>query len=446
MISISYNDRNPKKPVDLEKYTDIPSDRDTIAKLLKELNEPDPVNEKQDKTICFTGRRPKDLCGYDWMSYKSFGKSLIDHLEKAYQNGYKNFISGGAQGFDQIAFWAVNALKKRHEDIRNIVYIPFEGQDSSWAETGPFSRKEYERMLSVADEVKLLVPRQDVKPPLVSYYLLNRNKAMVNDSDLIVALYPDDSYKTASGGTAHCMRYALEQGKNIHEIQYHIGRKELVFDKVIMIRSGEEKKAMPPKEIPKKKDPLNLEFLKDKNIICFDTETTGLSKKDEILQLTITAFKNGEPEVIYSGYFKPDHHYSWPEAMEVHHITPAMLKDKPYIKDCISDFKDIFEKADIIAGYNVKFDIRLLEQSIGEGVINIPDDKVFDVCSYFKKAEPKVGHKLIEAMQFYCPEKVSWFENNAHDASADSLATLYVLKAQAEKEGVDLFADTEKTR
>lgn len=58
------------------------------------------------KTICFTGRRPKDLFGYyNYDAYKEIQDVLSPILEAHYTtNGVRNFISGGAQGFDQLAF------------------------------------------------------------------------------------------------------------------------------------------------------------------------------------------------------------------------------------------------------------------------------------------------------------------------------------------------------
>ena len=66
--------------------------------------------------------------------------------------GIKNYITGGAQGFDQLAFWAVNSLKKEY-DIQNIVYIPFQGQERLWKKTGMFGQKDYQKMLALADQV-----------------------------------------------------------------------------------------------------------------------------------------------------------------------------------------------------------------------------------------------------------------------------------------------------
>ena len=91
------------------------------------------------KAMCFTGRRPKDLYGYNHDAYIPMVNAIKSCLRKHISQGYTKFISGGAQGFDQLSFWAVNALKREGYDIKNIVYVPFKGQEKAWKETGLFS-------------------------------------------------------------------------------------------------------------------------------------------------------------------------------------------------------------------------------------------------------------------------------------------------------------------
>ena len=65
-----------------------------------------------EKTICFTGKRPRDLYGYD------FNDSYMKLIQKLYswmmdvcmKENVQTSITGGAQGFDQIAFWACTAV------------------------------------------------------------------------------------------------------------------------------------------------------------------------------------------------------------------------------------------------------------------------------------------------------------------------------------------------
>ena len=94
------------------------------------------------KSMCATGRRPKDLHGYDHDKYIPMVEATKECLREHIRNGYTRFVSGGAQGFDQIFFWAVNALKREGYNIKNVVYVPFRGQERAWKATGLFSQAE----------------------------------------------------------------------------------------------------------------------------------------------------------------------------------------------------------------------------------------------------------------------------------------------------------------
>lgn len=189
----------------------------------------------QGKTLCFTGQRPKDLCPtapdkYSARPYKKFVNDLTLYLDDMYKAGYRNFISGGAQGFDQLAFWAVAKLKKAHPDVQNIAYLPFKGQEGAWVDdTGLFTPTNYRKMLKLADKVVWTSEHQGIQVDTQTGYGINqalnmRNHAMVDDSDIVVALYRDprgvDMTKKSGSGTNNCMRYAMERGVPIYQIVY----------------------------------------------------------------------------------------------------------------------------------------------------------------------------------------------------------------------------------
>lgn len=172
-------------------------------------------------TVCFTGPRAKKLVGFsshkNYMQVVNAVTMLCDDL---YKFGIRRFISGGAQGFDQLAFWGVNNFKKTHPDVKNIVYVPFEGQDRLWMSTGIFSRKEYNQMIEHADEVKIINKFDETK---VGKLLNERNIAMVNDSDAVIALFNIKDLETAThSGTANCIRYADSKNKPVVYIEYDV--------------------------------------------------------------------------------------------------------------------------------------------------------------------------------------------------------------------------------
>lgn len=176
------------------------------------------------KTLCFTGRRPKALLGgmaYSELARPAYGKivgKVLELLVRLYDgNGYRTFISGGAQGFDQLAFRAVEELKKTRCGIKNLVYAPCRGQESRWSEDGPFGKAEYRRMLDAADGVRFI--HGTYTGPKV---LFDRNAAMLDDSDLVIGFYPDASWTVPGtrGGTAGCLADARRRGRRIIQIMH----------------------------------------------------------------------------------------------------------------------------------------------------------------------------------------------------------------------------------
>ena len=102
----------------------------------------------ENKTLCFTGKRPKDLFGYnDRESYEKLRDNVADMIIYLYTQGYKKYITGGAQGFDQVCFDAVEKLKEIHPEVENIIFAPCHNQDSKWSEKGLFSKEEYKERL-----------------------------------------------------------------------------------------------------------------------------------------------------------------------------------------------------------------------------------------------------------------------------------------------------------
>ena len=181
------------------------------------------------ETVCFTGHRANKLCGYDINKYTDFVDQLVIALEDyTLDHNITNFITGGAQGFDQLAYWAVNILKRKRPylKIQNIVCIPFKGQESKWADTGLFSKTDYNNMLSCAD--KIIICNKEITNkngyPLIVNALMERNKLMVDSSSRVIALCSESENETnnISGGTGNCVRYAKLQYRPIDKCVYKI--------------------------------------------------------------------------------------------------------------------------------------------------------------------------------------------------------------------------------
>ena len=176
--------------------------------------------------VSFTGHRPDKLnCGYSITNERvvAYSDMLMSTLRDLIENkGARTFISGGAIGWDQIAFWTVQRLKNEYGDqfLRNIVSIPFKNQPIKWRNDELITW--YNKMLQRADEVIYVDELQDYQGnPYVQtgHYSAQkmqlRNQHMVDASRCLVACWNGDR----SGGTANCVKYAESQGKRIIRLE-----------------------------------------------------------------------------------------------------------------------------------------------------------------------------------------------------------------------------------
>ena len=173
----------------------------------------------------------------------------------------------------------------------------------------------------------------------------------------------------------------------------------------------------------------NLKLKLDRDLVFFDIESTGLNVlKDRIVQIAlIKLYANDSPQQELEFLINPGIPIS-AEAMEVHGITPDMIRDKPHFKEVAQSIFDFIGDADL-AGYNSdRFDIPMLCEELARCELDLDIDirKVIDVQKIFYKMEPRT---LKAALRLYCNEDLE----DAHDALADVRATIKVLKGQITK-------------
>lgn len=95
-------------------------------------------------------------------------------------------------------------------------------------------------------------------------------------------------------------------------------------------------------------------------IYFFDTETTGNTSDDRIVQLAIK--ERGNPTPLINELFKPPMPIPF-EASAVHHISNKMIANKPLFKESprYQEIKDLFESPDtIVVAHNSAFDVAML--------------------------------------------------------------------------------------
>ncbi len=158
-----------------------------------------PLLPDRDRTVCFTGHRhlPKDT--------QPMQQTLRLVLEKLYQQGYRDFVTGMALGFDQVAAWQVIQLRREHPDVRLIAAIPCPDQAHPWT-----SRQvdTYERILYVCDRITVLSDR---------YYdgcMHARNRFMVDHAGKCIAYMVSPT----RSGTWSTIRYAVREQVDVLNI------------------------------------------------------------------------------------------------------------------------------------------------------------------------------------------------------------------------------------
>lgn len=148
-----------------------------------------------------------------------------------------------------------------------------------------------------------------------------------------------------------------------------------------------------------------------KNIVFFDTETTGNTDKDFLCQI---AYKNGEEK--FEALYKPENKIP-PEASAVHHITNKMVADKPSFKESADyeKIKTLFENENTIAvAHNALFDIAMFKK---EGI----EIKNFICTLRTARAldpEEKIERYNLQYLRYLLEIEV---EAQAHDALGDVL-------------------------
>ena len=162
----------------------------------------------KEKTVCFTGKRASLLpWKYDETDARciKLKQALCDQIESAINEGYTHFISGMAQGIDLYACEQVLQLRKKYRHITLEAAIPYKGQADRWPRE--LRKRYYDEILPNCDAVHY------VGDHYTSYCMLERNRYMVDKSNLLIA-----AYGYLGGGTKYTVEYAQRRGIQVQSL------------------------------------------------------------------------------------------------------------------------------------------------------------------------------------------------------------------------------------
>lgn len=157
----------------------------------------------REQTCCVTGHRklPKS-------KIESIVKRLDHEIENLIDQGVRDFISGGALGFDQIAASMIVAKKEMGRDVRLIFALPCRKQGECWSDGQTML---YRSLLTEADEVIY------VSEDYFDGCMEKRNRYIVERSRYCIC-----GLMYSRSGTGQTVRFANEQGLRVINVAKQI--------------------------------------------------------------------------------------------------------------------------------------------------------------------------------------------------------------------------------
>ncbi len=154
----------------------------------------------------------------------------------------------------------------------------------------------------------------------------------------------------------------------------------------------------------------------------FDCETTGTDRAvDQVIELCVQfGLEDDATNKIWR--IKPAVPIH-PGAQAVHGITMADLEGCPAFGELADEIAAVFAEADVIVGYNLIFDIEMLQAElarVGKPILDVTGKKIVDAFRLWQQCEPR---SLQHAHQRFVGNEFA----AAHSASADVAATGRVL-------------------
>ena len=165
--------------------------------------------------------------------------------------------------------------------------------------------------------------------------------------------------------------------------------------------------------------------------ILFDTETTGNQENDRIIQLGAMIVHSKDNIEVYDELCSTEIPISI-EAMEVHNITPDIIKNKPSYKELAftKKLEELNKKENYLIAHNISFDLGMLEK---EGFEN--QYTLIDTLRCAKHLLPDSPYHRLQYLRYSLELYLSEAEEankldvtiKAHDAIGDVLVMKLLL-------------------
>ena len=159
------------------------------------------------ESCCFTGHRPAKLpWGYRETDPRclELKKRIADAVMLAYEEGYRHFLCGMAQGCDLYFCEAVLSLREKYPEITVEAAIPCPTQADAWPAA---ERRRYHDLVARCNMETMV---SDIYSPTC---MQRRDRYMVDHAMLLIA-----AFDGTAGGTRYTVEYALRRGIEILDV------------------------------------------------------------------------------------------------------------------------------------------------------------------------------------------------------------------------------------
>ena len=243
---------------------------------------------------------------------------------------------------------------------------------------------------------------------------------------------------SASNGLCKdCRRkaYIKNQIKNFNEKLLTIPHAPIVF-------SGEKSPKLKVSDMPELifSNITKSNFEKIGDFVIVDTETTGISKRCSIIEVSALRCRNFEPVELFTTFVNPQKEIPI-EITNLTGITSEMLSNSPEFYQISQSLLE-FIGNDAVVGHNLKFDVEFL--FVNNANLFKQKRKYFDTLTFAKKVLKAPKYKYVDGnykkdyesdwdvddykLDTLC-EYYDIYRDNAHRSASDCLATGLLFKA-----------------
>ena len=177
------------------------------------------------------------------------------------------------------------------------------------------------------------------------------------------------------------------------------------------------------------------DLAKNGSVVVFDTETTGLSNDDEVVQLAVVKFHKGEEQFAKAVYLRNSVPVDG-TAAAVNGLTDAILREKGLDpKEVLEDFLVMLgetvlaEGKVLLVAHNLSFDMRMMNNMFRRyGLSGFPKKAIGCCTKEFVKALALPPEVLPSNHLRTCIEHLEIKGVNSHDALDDAKACAELFK------------------